>query len=412
MRIALSAGHNVYVNNIFDPGAVGNGKRESVINKETVALLIPILRSQGHIVIDVTPYNEYYRNRQAHHEVRCKRVDEFNADIYLDIHINAGGGTGVEVWCHNPNSPSVPYATNISENIAKDMNLANRGVKYNHTYWSLYLTKKPAMIIEGAFIDNKADMDKLTPEKYAKAIAKAFGEVEDMSDILDRISNLEKRVSVLEGKKVESEKPKSSYYEIGDAKIIKTTPDNIYIAVLGDTIHGANVYGINGTFYDTDTAPVESPNSCVFIAMNDGKPISNNAQFNGWQAPARATMLYQKDELIGFRQLKDINPIRDIAIWAIGGYMVKPYMDFKNEKIPASVNYKTSHTYIGADDNGFIYLIVKPYHMISEIVPLLNMLNITKAVVLDGGGSSQLRHPEGGIISNRRINTAVLLKEV
>ncbi len=57
------------------------------------------------------------------------------------------------------------------------MNLHNRGVKYNPSYWSLYLTKKPAMIIEGAFIDNKSDMDKLTPRIYAISIAKAFGEV-------------------------------------------------------------------------------------------------------------------------------------------------------------------------------------------------------------------------------------------
>ncbi|NLY45504.1 MAG: N-acetylmuramoyl-L-alanine amidase [Tissierella sp.] len=177
MRIAVSSGHNVYINNVFDPGAVGNGKRESDINKETVGLLISLLRSQGHTVLDVTPYNEKFRSRQSHHELRCKRVDAFNADIYLDIHINAGGGTGCEVWCHNANSKSVPYATEISKNISVDMDLHNRGVKFNPTYWSLYLTKKPAMIIEGAFIDNKLDMDKLTAEKYAISIAKAFGEV-------------------------------------------------------------------------------------------------------------------------------------------------------------------------------------------------------------------------------------------
>lgn len=177
MRIAISSGHNVYINNIFDPGAVGNGKRESDLNKETVGLLIPLLRSQGHTVLDVTPYNERFPSRQSHHELICKRVDEFNADIYLDIHINAGGGTGCEVWCHNKNSKSVPYATEISKNISIDMDLHNRRVKYNPTYWSLYLTKKPAMIIEGAFIDNKLDMDKLTVEKYAISIAKAFGEV-------------------------------------------------------------------------------------------------------------------------------------------------------------------------------------------------------------------------------------------
>lgn len=174
MRIALSAGHNVYINKTFDPGAVGNGKREADINRETLAILIPILKYQGHSVLDVTPYNVNFPSGKSHHEERCKRVDGFNADIYIDIHINAGGGTGCEVWCHNINSKSVPYARDICKHIAADANLPNRGVKFNPRYWSLYLTRKPAMIIEGAFIDKKSDMDKLTAEKYAIAIAKAF----------------------------------------------------------------------------------------------------------------------------------------------------------------------------------------------------------------------------------------------
>ena len=174
MRIALSAGHNVYIKNVFDPGAVANGKREADINKETLAILIPLLKYQGHEVLDVTPYKENFASKKSHHEERCKRVDEFKADIYLDIHINAGGGRGCEVWCHNENSKSVTYAREICKHLAADMNLINRGVKFNPGYWSLYLTRKPAMIIEGAFIDNRSDMEKLTVEKYAIAIAKAF----------------------------------------------------------------------------------------------------------------------------------------------------------------------------------------------------------------------------------------------
>lgn len=185
MRIAIAAGHNVYVNNVFDPGAVGNGKRESDITKETVRLLILLLKSQGHTVLDVTPYNEGFPNGKSHHKLRCKRVDEFNADIYLDIHINAGGGTGCEAWCHNIHSKSVPYAKEILRHIAVDMKFANRGVKYNPNYRSLYLTKKPAIIIEGAFIDNKSDMNKLTPEIYAMSIAKAFGEIKIDESIND-----------------------------------------------------------------------------------------------------------------------------------------------------------------------------------------------------------------------------------
>lgn len=179
MKIAVSAGHNVYIGMNFDPGAISYPYVEANINRETVALLIPLLKAQGHTVIDVTPYEEQFFHSKDHHVVRCKRVDEFNADLFLDIHINAGGGEGVEVWVHNMSGKSVPYATKISENISKDIGLKNRGVKVKPSYWSVSLTSKPAMIIEGAFIDNKSDMEKLTPLKYATAIAKCFGEVKE-----------------------------------------------------------------------------------------------------------------------------------------------------------------------------------------------------------------------------------------
>lgn len=231
-------------------------------------------------------------------------------------------------------------------------------------------------------------------------------------------ATIDKINQIMQGGEVEMDKPqvptnrKSKYYKIGDAHIIETTPDNIEVAILGNTLHGAKRYGVNGTFFDTRTASVTSPNSCVFIAMNDGKALSNNAQFNGWNAPPRATLIYHTNGKLGFRQLQNINTIRGITKWAVGGYMVKPYMDFKNEKIPGSVNYKTAHSYISYDGKGKIYLIVKPNHYIREIVPLMDSLGVTHAICLDGGGSSQLNHPDGNYRSSRRINTAVLLKEV
>ena len=240
--------------------------------------------------------------------------------------------------------------------------------------------------------------------KYGLTVDGIFGE--NSYEVLDREikkkeDNLNKPIA-----------KKSEYIRMGDVHIIKTKPDNIEIKHVGNTLQGANEWGVNGTFYDTNTAPVTNPESTVFIAMNDGKQISNNAQFNGWKSPPRATLLYQDSGLMGFRQLTDINPIRNFTIWAIGGYMVKPYMDFKNENIPGSVNYRTAHTYIGYDNYGYIYLIVKPYHMIRDIVPLLTQLGITRCIVVDGGGSSQLRHPDGEMRSTRRVGTIIALKEV
>lgn len=447
MRITVTAGHNIYVNGIFDPGAVKNPYVEADIVRETVAKLISLLKAQGHEVLDATPYNQKFTGktntlaRKSHHELRCKKADEFKSDLYLDVHLNSGGGKGVECWVHNKNSKAYPYAEKICRSISKEMNLNNRGVKVNPNYWSLSLCETPAIIVEGAFVDTASDMEKLDPERYAIAIAKVFGEVKETIPIADKNKsntlykvqvgafsireNADKLLEELQNKgfngflaiegREEMHKPKetkSKYYKKGGAHIIETTPENIEIDVLGDTLHGANRFGVNGTFFDTKTAPVDNPNSCVFIAMNNGKPVSSNAQFNGYNAPSRGTMIYHTNGKMGFRKLQNINSIRGITRWAIGGYMVKPYMDFNNEKIPGTINYKTAHTYIGYDTKGKIYLIVKPNHMIYEIVPLLNELKIANAIVLDGGGSSQLNHPNGNFRSSRKINTAILLKEV
>lgn len=182
MKIALSAGHNVFINNNFDVGAVANGKREADITRETVKYLFEILKKQGHEVIDVTPYDEKFTEKKSHHEKRCKAVDEFKADLYLDIHVNAGGGTGTECWVYDKTSKSYPYAEEICESISKNIGLQNRGVKINPTFWSLSLCKAPAIIVEGAFIDNKEDMSKLNPQNYAESIALVFGEVEKVED--------------------------------------------------------------------------------------------------------------------------------------------------------------------------------------------------------------------------------------
>lgn len=41
------------------------------------------------------------------------------------------------------------------------------------------MVKCPALILEGGFVDSKKDMEILTPEVYARSVAKAFGSVKE-----------------------------------------------------------------------------------------------------------------------------------------------------------------------------------------------------------------------------------------
>lgn len=207
--IFLSAGHNVNYK-YFDCGSIGNGLRECDITKETVSLLAPNLRKMGYIVHDVTPYNEHFKSKKEAHLKRAGEInyimnrDKLNKSevLYMDIHINAATSpqaTGVEILLNASNKYSYPVGLKIVNQISKDLNLRNRGLKHAPGFWSISQPIAPAMIIEGAFITNTSDMKKLNARKYADSILKVFGTVEgeekvDIKNIAMEIDGKEQKV--------------------------------------------------------------------------------------------------------------------------------------------------------------------------------------------------------------------------
>lgn len=445
MRITVTAGHNIYVNGIFDPGAVKNPYVEADIVRETVAKLISLLKAQGHEVLDATPYNQKFTGktntlaRKSHHELRCKKADEFKSDLYLDVHLNSGGGKGVECWVHNKNSKAYPYAEKICRSISKEMNLNNRGVKVNPNYWSLSLCETPAIIVEGAFVDTASDMEKLDPERYAIAIAKVFGEVKEDNPAIsiDKIykvqvgafsvkDNAEKLLQELKSKgyngfisesdvemKKESEKttkPLSQYYEEYGLKVIETNPDNVYVSLLpGKTLREFGIYGINGTWQNTREAHL--PRSVWGLAGNGNKAIGPNSHTNSPNDHKRGTIIYYED---GTLEIKRINHIKEITKpfkWCIGGGSLIPNI-IDEEKFASDIYRFTHHTGIGYKGNR-IYLIVTSTHCsMAEFRNRVLKLELDKAIFLDGGGSTQMNYVGGkGIHSSRKLSHGVFLKK-
>ena len=435
-KVFIDAGHGGK-----DSGATGNGIKEKDIVLSVSLKIGEVLKRHNVEVF-------YSRETDVFIELteRATMANQLDVDVFVSVHANAMDNDivqGLETFSHPNSKNGTALAKCIQDSLIKDkLYTKNRGIK-TANFSVLRNTKMTAALGELGFITNKEDSDILKnkqnelAESIAKGILNFLGMkyIEDKEEKSTTSSNTLYKVQVgsysvkenaeklladlkkfgftgfiTETEPKEEDDIKSKYYKIGDTHIIETTPDNIEIKILGDTLDKS--VGVNGVLFDTQTAPVTSPDSCVFIAMNDGNPLSDNSQFNGYKGPPRATLIYHTNKQLGFRQLKDINSIRNNTIWAVGGFMVKPYMDFKNEQIPGSVNYKTAHTYIGYDAEGRVYLIVKPNHNISEIVPLLDQLRITNCIVLDGGGSSQLNHPQGSYKSSRKINSAILLKQI
>ena len=202
---------------------------------------------------------------------------------------------------------------------------------------------------------------------------------------------------------------KSKYYTIDGSHIIETTSDNIELEILGDVLKGRR-FGINGSFFNSLKPTL--PSSAWSIATNNGKPLGNNSMLVSYdKSIQRGTVVRFKDGEMGIYRVNSINEFPKEHDWSISGYSIYPFMNFGIEKMANGVNYKTAHTYLGFKGDK-VYLIVKPNHMISQILPLVEQLELEGCILLDGGGSSQLNHPDGFYNSNTKINTAVLLKEV
>lgn len=434
LRIAISKGHNVYNSGIFDNGASGSGFKEAIEVDKTVGILIVLLRNQGHTVVDVTPKNEHFKNSKQAHQERAKRVNAGGFDIYIDVHLNAGGGTGPEMWVYSPRGLSYDYARKIVTNMVEDTKLKNRGVKVKPTMWSLQMTNCPSIIVEGGFMDSKADMDIITPELYAKSIARAFGEVKEDKEI-DKLykiqvgaysvkENADRLLKELENKgfkgfiteeKIQSKdvtEIKTEYYEKEGLKIIETDSDNIYVSILpGKTLRQLGVYGINGTWQNNVEAHLTR--SVWGLVANSKGAIGPNSYQNSPNGHKRGTIICYQDGSIEVKRIHNINEITKPIKFAIGGGMLIPDYNPGVEKIASDILRHTHHTGIGYKGNR-IYLIVTSNHCsLLEFKNKVDKLNLDGAIFLDGGGSTQMNY-EGnkGIHSSRKLSHGIFIKGV
>lgn len=161
-----------------DPGAVANGYKEKDLTLAIgKACYDELVRHGVNAKISRTT-DKYVSVNQ-----KVKESDSFGADYCLDIHINAGGGDGCEVYHHHLGGKSKQLAGNINEAL-KAIGQNSRGLKVkmnskgNADYFGIIRdTKASAVLVECGFIDNKTDLAQFnTAEEQKKfGIAIAHG---------------------------------------------------------------------------------------------------------------------------------------------------------------------------------------------------------------------------------------------
>lgn len=152
-----------------DSGAVGNGFREKDLN-----LAIALACKKELLKYGVTVRLSREKDEPDPLTDEIRECNAFNPDLALDIHNNAGGGDGAEVYHYSKGGASKTLAQNILQQIvATGQNsrglktkIGNGGKDY---FGFIREIKAPSVIVECAFVDNAKDIQIInTPEKQSK----------------------------------------------------------------------------------------------------------------------------------------------------------------------------------------------------------------------------------------------------
>ena len=157
-----------------DPGAVANNTKEKDLNLSIAKACRDELEKHG---VTVRLSRSKDENDTLSEEI--KECNSFAPDLAVDIHNNAGGGDGAEVFYHYGGGKSKTLAENILGEIVK-VGQNSRGAKVRKNsqgkdyYGFIRETSAPAVIVECAFVDNATDLKILATESQRKTMGQAI----------------------------------------------------------------------------------------------------------------------------------------------------------------------------------------------------------------------------------------------
>lgn len=160
----VHGGHNFIV-----PGAKGL-LDETAEDRKVTARVISALRNAGHTVYDCTDDSGRTQGQNLANIVA--KCNAHPVDLNISNHLNAGGGTGVEVWCYNEKTKDIAVA--ICASVSTALGIPNRGVKYSKNLYVLRKTAGSAILVECCFVDNQNDASHWNADKCGDAIASAI----------------------------------------------------------------------------------------------------------------------------------------------------------------------------------------------------------------------------------------------
>ena len=181
MNICISIGHGKSAKGGYDSGALGGNYQEFKIGREIGKYIGEVFKDYA-CTADVINYDAtlYLTDRIAH-------VNKHGYDLAMEIHLNASGGTGSEVYYKHKSATGKKLAGAISKSIANTFGIRDRGakVKINPANGTDYFgfvrsCKCESLLIETVFIDTASDRKHVETaagqRQCAEAIVKAIAD--------------------------------------------------------------------------------------------------------------------------------------------------------------------------------------------------------------------------------------------
>lgn len=167
-KIYINPGHSDR-----DPGAVGY-ETERVLNVKVSNFMNEYLLAHYECETRMNP-----GSMGGLYDI-CNDANKWGADLFVSNHFNAAGGDGYEALVYSEKRRALGE---IFEKHVKAIGQNSRGVKIRTGLVVLRDTNMPAVLNEGAFVDNLKDIQdwnedhelKKMGEAYAKAAAEALG---------------------------------------------------------------------------------------------------------------------------------------------------------------------------------------------------------------------------------------------
>ena len=159
-KIYINAGHSD-----ADPGAVGYETER--------ALNVKVSDFMNEYLLATYECETRMSNGAMGITASCRDANNWGADLFVSNHFNAGGGDGYEALVYNQKRVALGK---LFEKHVVAIGQNSRGVKLRPDLGVLKNTSMPAVLNEGAFVDNKKDIQDWNEDAELKKLGIAYAE--------------------------------------------------------------------------------------------------------------------------------------------------------------------------------------------------------------------------------------------